>query len=162
MLRRQINFLFSQQLEGRWLASFYFPSFCSLVRPPALTMKTWRIVQVASPRTGKTKVEISQSSRLEVRFSTPLFSGQPCVFPFSDESGSLHYTCTATDDPYGEEWCATQTDQDHSVIEWGHCSPGCRDSVEGQTNINIKKLNFISLFILSSCFHDGSGPHWSG
>ena len=68
MLRPQINFLFSQQREGRWLASFYFPSFCSLVRPPALTMKTWRIVQVASPRTGKTKVESPQSSLLEVRF----------------------------------------------------------------------------------------------
>ena len=102
-----------------------------------------------------TKVETSQSSRLEVRFSSPLFSGQPCVFPFSDESGSLHYTCTATDDPYGEEWCATQTDQDHSVIEWGHCSPGCRDIDDreetgeigpdgGEINVNINKFNFIS------------------
>ena len=127
MLRPQLNFLFSQHLEGRWLASFYFPSFCSLVRPPALTMETWRIVQVASPRTEKTKVETSQSSRLEVRFPTPFFSGQPCVFPFSDESGSLHYTCTANGDAYGEEWCATQTDLEHSVLEWGHCSPGCQE-----------------------------------
>ena len=162
MLRRQINFLFSQQLEGRWLASFYFPSFCSLVRPPALTMKTWRIVQVASPRTGKTKVEIFQSSRLEVRFSTPLISGQPCVFPFTDQSGSLHYTCTANDDPYGEVWCATQTDQDNSVIEWGHCSPGCQDNAKGQIIININKLKFISWLILFRSIHDGGGTNWSG
>ena len=32
-------FLSSQKVEGRWLASFYFPSFCSL------TMKRWRIDQ---------------------------------------------------------------------------------------------------------------------
>ena len=44
--------------------------------------------------------------------------------------------CTSVGDAYGEVWCATQTDQDHSVIEWGHCSPGCEDSAEGQTNIN--------------------------
>ena len=97
-------------------------------------METWRIVQIASPRTGKTKVETSQSSRLEVRSPTPLFSGQPCVFPFSDESGSLHNTCTANGDAYGEEWCATQTDLEHSVLEWGHCSPGCQDNAKGQTN----------------------------
>jgi len=56
--------------------------------------------------------------------------GQPCVFPFSDESGSLHNTCTANGDAYGEEWCATQTDLEHSVLEWGHCSPGCQDNAK--------------------------------
>ena len=57
--------------------------------------------------------------------------------------------CTSVGDAYGEEWCATQTDQDNSVIEWGHCSPGCEDrfgglsdSAEGQTNININKMKF--------------------
>ena len=72
------------------------------------------------------------------------------MFPFSDEAGSLHDTCTATDDAYGEEWCATQTDQDHSVIEWGHCSPECQDIGDreetgdmgldgGETNIIVHK-----------------------
>jgi len=55
--------------------------------------------------------------------------GQPCVFPFTDEEGRLNNMCTSVGDAYGEVWCATQTDQDHSVIEWGHCSPGCEASV---------------------------------
>jgi len=53
--------------------------------------------------------------------------GLPCVFPFTDGEGTIHHRCTTADDPYGEKWCATKTDQDHSVIEWGHCSPGCQD-----------------------------------
>ena len=74
--------------------------------------------------------------KLNVGYSSLLFSGESCVFPFSDEEGSLHYICTRAGDPYGEEWCATQTDQEHSVIQWGHCSPGCGDIEDrGQTNI---------------------------
>ena len=77
-------------------------------------------------------------------YLTPSFSGQPCSFPFIDQEGTLHHHCTTSGDAYEEKWCATQTDQDHSVIEWGHCSPGCPDSPEGQKNININKLSFIS------------------
>ena len=76
-------------------------------------------------------------------YLTPSFSGQPCLFPFSDQEGTLHHHCTTSGDAYEEKWCATQTDQDHSVIEWGHCSPGCPDSPEGQKNINIE-LYFLT------------------
>ena len=51
--------------------------------------------------------------------------GKPCVFPFLTEE-RLQYTCTTVGDPYLEDWCATNTDQDHSVIQWGHCSQACR------------------------------------
>ena len=77
-------------------------------------------------------------SEINVGYSSLLFSGQPCVFPFSDEEGSLHYICTTAGDPYGEEWCATQTDEYHSVKQWGHCSPGCED-IEDRGQRNLKK-----------------------
>ena len=101
------------------------------------------------------------SRQLDVWLFSPLFKGQPCVFPFRDEEGELQHSCTTTGDPYGEEWCATQTDEDHSIIEWGHCSPGCRDvqgrektdelsHYGGETNINVirNKLNSVCWLIL--------------
>ena len=51
-------------------------------------------------------------------------SGQPCVFPFKTGEG-LKYNCTIVGDLDFEFWCATQTDDDHNMYEWGHCSPGC-------------------------------------
>ena len=131
----------SWQLERRWVASFYFFSFSSLVRTPALPTERCWIVQVASLLTGKTKVETHHSWTQDYSLISP---GQPCVFPFSDEEGSLHQNCTTVGDPYGEEWCATQTDQDHSVTEWGHCSQGCRDiEYSGDTDGGLTNINII-------------------
>ena len=91
------------------------------------------IVQVASLQTGMTKVETFHINMFDIFL---FLSGLPCVFPFTDKEGTIHHRCTTADDPYGEKWCATKTDQDHSVLGWGHCSPGCQDREDrGQTNI---------------------------
>jgi len=62
--------------------------------------------------------------------------GQPCVFPFKTGEG-LKYNCTIVGDLDFEFWCATQTDDDHNMYEWGHCSPGCHKPQDMQdTGIN--------------------------
>ena len=55
----------------------------------------------------------------------------------------MNYVCTMVGDEHGEEWCATQTDQDHSVMKWGHCSLGCQNREDGGET-NIKKYINIS------------------
>ena len=90
-----------------------------------------RITLIASPLTEKTRVNPQWNV-----WSFPdkiALLGQPCVFPFLVDE-RLYYTCTRAGDLYEEEWCATITDLDHSVKEWGHCSQGCQDLKDkGQT-----------------------------
>ena len=72
-----------------------------------------------------------------------IMSGQPCVFPFL-AGERLQYTCTTATDPYEEEWCATKTDQDHSVRRWGHCSQACRDIEDNGGQATLLRNIFIS------------------
>ena len=60
------------------------------------------------------------------------------MFPFL-AGERLHYTCTRAGDLYEEEWCATRTDRDLSVQEWGHCSRECRARQENGQQDNVEK-----------------------
>lgn len=52
--------------------------------------------------------------------------GEACVFPFIYE-GIEYDGCTSTHAAEGAVWCATQVNQNGTVIEgkWGDCSEGC-------------------------------------
>ena len=83
------------------------------------------MILAASPLTEKTRVK-TFIELIDNLLKQSSWSGQPCVFPFL-AGARLEYSCTRTGDLYGEEWCATSTDQEHSVRRWGHCSLACRN-----------------------------------